>query len=136
MTTTTTTATFQPAIAAHYAAARFRSRAAGKTPQTEADIAASLILWTRLDATQNALMDHYAGQVDAMNWNILPARNYDHQMLIDGGVQAACITHGALLRVLMVALLTPQGYSPNKLAPIDFAGLADIALANHRYSDR
>lgn len=131
---TTETLTFEPTAAAYHAYDQFKPVSAGAIYATNAHVAASLVLHLDLDKTQRALIVHYGQRRDQLAHNG-PCRSINDQLWTDGVRQSLIDRHRELLCCLMVALLNGSELDPNKIAPGDYAGIADIALANIRYGD-
>lgn len=131
---TTDVRTFEPTAAAIHAYDQFKPVSAGAIYATNAAVAASLVLYLDLDKSQRALIVHYGQRRDMLNHNG-PCRSLNDQLWSDGVRQALMDRHRELLCCIMVALLIPCDVDPYKIAPGDYAGIADIALANIRYGD-
>ena len=128
-----TTTTIDPGTAAHHAYDKFTSRAAGDRYRTNADVAASVILYMHLNKAQRALIASYVTRREYFGWCSEPARDANQQHINRQLLRDIETRHAELLLCLMVALLIPNDIDPNAIAPADYAGLADIAYARYRY---
>jgi hypothetical protein len=131
-TTTDLVDRFTPSPGAWEAFQSFRPRSAGGRPADTAAHAAVVILFTELDPPSNALVRYYADRLTALvdaetASTAQPPKPWDadHRRQV---IEA----HSERLRCLMVMLLAPRNVPVDAIAPIDFPGLAAIAVANTR----